>query len=223
LALGFTTSAKLIAQMVDATLSGAPRETSYVEPVCYAPPPDIFDETFELDDLCRWSTTAPSASCAPPICGDGLEAAGEACDDGNTIYETVCAYGLGSCACCDGDCSALTTLEGPYCGDGYADAGDEVCDDGNTVDETECDYGIANCVFCSADCQSELYLSGPYCGDGNVDNYQGEVCDDFNTSSCGTCSADCQTEQVGGDCPPGTGCIGDEDCASGTCSGFSCS
>jgi cysteine-rich repeat protein len=62
------------------------------------------------------------AGGAPPACGDGQVAAGEACDDGNAIETDGC---LSSCAVAS-------------CGDGFTQTGVEQCDDGNLVPGDGC-------------------------------------------------------------------------------------
>jgi len=81
-----------------------------------------------LDSLgAPWAGAAYRCSLTPPpVCGNGIVEAGEACDDGNTVGN-------------DG-CSATCTLE---CGDGILE-GTEQCDDGNTLPGDGCD---ATCQF----------------------------------------------------------------------------
>ncbi len=205
--------------------------------ICAAPGPDLFHDDFEAGDDCRWSLASPAGPpCPPPVCGDGLLRAGEACDDGNLIDETACAYGLGACTCCAADCSAELLLAGPVCGDSNVDsAAGEVCDDGNTVTELECPYGVG-CVSCNRFCTEELALPARYCGDFRVDADDGEACDDGNQitettcpygqSACAACSADCQSALAlgGGVCGDGAVDLPWENCddgntiACGTCS-----
>ena len=122
------------------------------------------------------------------VCGDGVIAGDEVCDDGNTI---------------NGDgCSSTCTVEGAVCGNGIIETG-EVCDDGNT----------ANGDGCSALCSLEV---APGCGNGVVEI--GEGCDDGNLTACDGCSASCSVERCGntvtecdeecddGNTTPGDGC-----------------
>lgn len=135
-------------------------------------------------------------------CGDGEIVEGfESCDDGNTVTETSCEYGVSTCLACSDDCSEILELVGSYCGDGIVDE-QEACDDGNTEDESSCAYGTASCRACNADCTEVLDLTGGRCGDGNTD--EDEVCDDGNTedessceygtATCTYCNADCTEE-----------------------------
>ncbi len=70
-----------------------------------------------------WANMAASGVWAPPLCGDGIVDAGEACDDGNW------ADGDG----CEADCTETPAL----CGDGVVQPG-EGCDDGNLDDTDGC-------------------------------------------------------------------------------------
>jgi len=88
------------------------------------------------------------------VCGDGITASDEVCDDGvNDGSYNSCAPG----------CKAF----GPRCGDGHIDAGHEACDDGLNT-------GAYN--TCTATCEL-----APRCGDGIVQAAHGEACDDGNT------------------------------------------
>ncbi|MEW7986242.1 MAG: DUF4215 domain-containing protein [Candidatus Thiodiazotropha sp.] len=135
-------------------------------------------------------------------CGDGIydSAAGEQCDDGNTIdgdgcssscqVEPICGDGIVDTdigeACDDGNtidedgCSSSCQVE-PMCGDGVVDEG-EACDDGNNM----------NGDGCSASCTIEAY-----CGDGVLDI--GEACDDGNNVDGDGCSSECGIEPFCGD------------------------
>jgi fibro-slime domain-containing protein len=159
-----------------------------------------------------WLTLAgflvTSSTCAP-ICGDGIVAGAELCDDGelNGTYGhcSINCDGLGP-HCGDAvvqaeegeECDNGTNLSGyqrepgdcapgcvlpPYCGDGLVDsAWGELCDDGvNDGGYRECQPG----------CQP-----GPRCGDGIVHPEGGEECDDGNTQDGDGCSSICMIEQV---------------------------
>jgi|GEM_PF-3810782 len=89
---------------------------------------DFFDDIDNSDGLDDPTTANfPNADATfrtfvtPTACGDGVESAGEECDDGNTV---------------DGDgCSAACLDE--VCGDGALN-GEEHCDDGNAADGDGC-------------------------------------------------------------------------------------
>ncbi len=132
----------------------------------------------------------------PAVCGDGVVAGTEACDDGNAddgdacktdCTANVCGDGalqLGVEACDDGNaddgdaCKADCTPN--VCGDGAVQLGVETCDDGNRED------GDA----CKADCTPNV------CGDGVV-NVGVEACDDANDDPTDGCDA-CQDLRCGG-------------------------
>ncbi|PKN56759.1 MAG: hypothetical protein CVU56_14600 [Deltaproteobacteria bacterium HGW-Deltaproteobacteria-14] len=152
--------------------------------------------------LCEFEVGACTATCEG-VCGDGIIASDEGCDDG-----TLNGNGAGRCRA---DCSAVEA-----CGDGIVDAG-EVCDDGNTdsgdgcradclgveicgdglVDDAEpCDDGNdVDTDDCKAGCVPNV------CGDGiaNTGGQTPEACDDGNTESGDGCRADCQGVEVCGD------------------------
>jgi cysteine-rich repeat protein len=128
------------------------------------------------------------------ICGDGIRACGEACDDGNLINGdgcdanctlTACGNGIVTAGeeCDDGNlisgdgCDANCTL--PRCGNGIVDAG-EACDDGNT----------SNTDACRNDCKRNV------CGDGFV-NPANEECDDGNLINGDGCDANCTLPRCG--------------------------
>ncbi|HJX63815.1 MAG TPA: DUF4215 domain-containing protein [Polyangia bacterium] len=147
-------------------------------------------------------------SACGPICGDGVVAPGEQCDNGKD--------NLGGYNQCGSNC-----LLGPYCGDGKVEAGKEDCDNGKNDDvygatsgcapdcklparcgdsivqtqfDEECDDGSGNLTTtdpsagyggCLADC-----TRGPFCGDGITSGT--EICDDgVNDGTYGTCGLDC--------------------------------
>jgi fibro-slime domain-containing protein len=147
-------------------------------------------------------------SACGPICGDGVVAPGEQCDNGT-------ANNLGGYNQCGANC-----LLGPYCGDGTVN-GPEECDNGTNNDDygatsgcapgcklparcgdsivqadfgEACDSGSANLTTtdpvagyggCLANCQR-----GDYCGDGITNGT--ETCDDgVNDGTYGTCNPDC--------------------------------
>jgi fibro-slime domain-containing protein len=105
-----------------------------------------------------------------PVCGDGTQTPGEACDDGDDNDDE--AYG---------GCTTHCT-RGPHCGDGKRQKPDEECDDGRNLTPYSADG-----EGCAPGCK--LPAS---CGDGRVDSVFGEACDDGkNTGEYGGCNADC--------------------------------
>ena len=148
-------------------------------------------------------------SACGPICGDGVVAPGEQCDNGKD-------KNLGGYNQCGTDCRL-----GPYCGDGKVTDAEE-CDNGKNDDEyglkdggcgpdckvpgrcgdsvvqtkfdEECDDGSGNINTtdptvgyggCMSNCKR-----GGYCGDGQTNGT--EQCDDgANDGTYGTCNPDC--------------------------------
>lgn len=112
----------------------------------------------------------PESVCKS-ICGDGVVAAAEYCDDGvNTSTYSGCGPGC---------------VPAPYCGDGKVQPEHEQCDDGLNVSQ----YG-----GCAAGCRR-----GPYCGDGRVQS-PWEDCDDgTNAGGYGKCSSNCHYDARCGD------------------------
>ncbi|MDC0716288.1 DUF4215 domain-containing protein [Nannocystis bainbridge] len=128
----------------------------------------------------------------PPVCGDGVVAGDEQCDDGNDDELDACKS----------DCTPTT------CGDGVLQAG-EACDDGNDDDTDacvgacqharcgdgfvraeleQCDAGPANddeaYEGCTTACEP-----GPRCGDAIINGE--EDCDDNNTDETDGCMSSC--------------------------------
>ena len=110
------------------------------------------------------------------ICGDGVKALMEECDDGEDNLDN--AYGG-----CQSDCTF-----GPFCGDGLVN-GNEQCDDGRNI---TLDYGVP-LPACAPGC-----VPPPRCGDGQLDDV--EECDDGdgqNVDGVGRCSSECQLNGSG--------------------------
>jgi uncharacterized repeat protein (TIGR02543 family) len=139
----------------------------------------------------------------PPVCGDGVVAGDEECDDGaaNSDAEpnacrTDCR--LPSCgdgvvddgeecdsadqAACTPDCRLIPVVE-PVCGNGILEPGEE-CDDGAANSDTSPNACRRNC-------------RRPYCGDGVLDD--GEACDDgalTGDPDLSRCLPNCEGESV---------------------------
>lgn len=113
----------------------------------------------------------------PSVCGDGIVAPDEACDDGPDNSDVAPDA-------CRTDCTL------PRCGDGVVDQG-EPCDDGNGADNDACDRGCRlpadACVECS---------TSDECG-RSVDRCTRLIDGQFCTPSCSDDGA----------CPPGLSCI----------------
>ena len=121
-------------------------------------------------------------SACGPICGDGVVAPGEQCDNGKD--------NLGGYNQCGSDCRL-----GPYCGDGVTN-GPEECDNGKNND----DYGATS--GCAPGCKLPAR-----CGDSVVQTQFGEECDDGSgnltttdsEAGYGGCLANCQRANYCGD------------------------
>jgi fibro-slime domain-containing protein len=139
-------------------------------------------------------------STCKPVCGDGIVAGNEVCDDGKND---------GSYGSCTSDCSAF----GPRCGDGKVDMPYEQCDDGVNLTT----YGTNGMPACGPGCK----FVG-YCGDKKVDSLFGEQCDDgVNMGGYGLCAPGCV---LGPRCGDGVIQTPQEDCDDGnTVSGDGCS
>jgi cysteine-rich repeat protein len=166
------------------------------------------------------STTDPTTG-APAVCGDGMQAAAELCDDGelNGLYAP---------------CGPLCLPN--YCGDGLLGPS-ETCDDGNTFDGDTC---RSDCT--PARCGDLIVQDGETCDDGNSDENdgctsrcgppgcgdgvvsEGEGCDlGPANADTGHCTTTCQPRSCGdGFVQPGEACdppMGDcgADCRWTTC------
>jgi cysteine-rich repeat protein len=152
------------------------------------------------NQTCNDGLVCENDVCVPesePVCGDGMLAGMEECDNGAGNADT---------ATCKSDC----TLQ--KCGDGFLGPG-EACDDGNAVDNDACSNA---CI--AASCGDLVVQMGEACDDGNAVStdacinckaavcgdtfvYAGiEQCDDGNAAGGDGCSASCQIEapQCGG-------------------------
>ena len=135
--------------------------------------------------LAGWGVGAPSRATT---CGDGAIQDPEPCDDGNTVTGDGCSFP----SCLPEECGDSIVNPDPPSG--------EECDDGNSVSGDGCD---ANCTIecgngnldsgedCdtsgeSATCDDDCTF--PECGDTNVNEFDGEACDDGNTVQCDGCS-----------------------------------
>ena len=138
------------------------------------------------------TTAETTTTTVPAVCGDGVVAGDEPCDDGNQDNSDECLNG----------CVA------PSCGDTFVHFGVEECDDGNTDDsddcvkcrlakcgdghvhppEEACDDGVANSDLIYGGCTSKCQ-PGAHCGDGKLNGP--EDCDDQNSDPKDGCLAGC--------------------------------
>ncbi|MFT5358035.1 MAG: fibro-slime domain-containing protein, partial [Polyangiales bacterium] len=135
--------------------------------------------------------TLPGRDAGPAICGDGVLASDEACDDGNTSAgdgcTDACAEEAGFVCVQAGEaCIRVVT-----CGNGRLE-GDETCDDRNDVAGDGCDEECHveegwECAFVARACAAAA------CGDGFTVGF--EACDDGNAADGDGCSATCVLEE----------------------------
>jgi fibro-slime domain-containing protein len=136
-----------------------------------------------------WTCPTAGAACVATLCGDGLVAGFEACDDGNNAApgcSATCQLEDGYACPVPGSACAATT-----CGDQVVE-GTEECDDGNPEVGDGCD------PFCKRepDCTGGVCVA--VCGDGL--RWAPEACDDGNTVGGDGCSADCAQVEQGFTC-----------------------
>jgi cysteine-rich repeat protein len=146
---------------------------------------------------------AGTPSVCATVCGDGVPAVTEACDDGNVTAgdgcSAVCAVEAGFS--CTGTPSTCATT----CGDGFP-AGTETCDDGNVTAGDGCDAACA--VETGYSCSGTPSVCATVCGDGTMAGT--EACDDGNTTDGDCCSSACAIE---------AGCESEPNDACGTADG----
>ncbi len=152
-----------------------------------------------LAAACSEAPVAPPDAGPPPVCGNGVVEAGEACDTGPENSDRVAN-------------SCRTTCVLPSCGDGIVDTGvGEECDgsapqggsctdacqlircgDGVAEEGEACDDGADNSDTAADACRTSCVAAG--CGDATVDT--GEACDDGNSINGDGCDADCRIEPL---------------------------
>jgi cysteine-rich repeat protein len=132
------------------------------------------------------------------LCGDGVTAGLEECDDSNTDTE-VCTYGLESCEVCNTVCQLEVGITA-YCGDGIIhEIGEEECDDDNQLDGDGCS---GTCLqeagwicggtpsVCITICGDAVVAGNEICDDGNTEI---ESCD-YGLLNCEICNANCERQ-----------------------------
>jgi cysteine-rich repeat protein len=109
-------------------------------------------------DTCRMTGAAESLCtagvCTPVVCGDGVVAGWEVCDDGN----------VRACDGCSANCRS-----------------DESCGNGMVECSEQCDRGARNSDAPNADCRPDCRVQR--CGDHIVDDQSGEDCDGVPSAS----------------------------------------
>jgi len=150
--------------------------------------------------LTKPTTQTPTA---PAVCGDGIMATSEVCDDANTVTETTCPTGQTSCIVCNSTCTAMLNLTGAavaVCGNGLVEV-PETCD-GPVPAGATCATATNNIrrygtLSCSSNCTlNTSQCLASQCGNGMVE--APETCDDGNTVSGDGCSSTCAIEVVSG-------------------------
>jgi cysteine-rich repeat protein len=155
----------------------------------------------EADGACRGGT------CAPAGCGDMVVAAGEDCDDGNTVPDDGC----------ENDCTFSCAVAAD-CDDGDACNGVEGCVEAAHL----CTAGVGSddgtlCDRDSMPATRDVCLGGACaasrCGDAFVDSARGEDCDDGNGVNGDGCDNDCTFScEDHAECQDGLVCTGVETC-----------
>jgi uncharacterized protein (TIGR02145 family) len=147
-----------------------------------------------------------------PICGDGVQSPGEACDGTDLGGRTCVSLGypgggtLGCTATCD---LVVAGCLGATCGDGRIDPG-ETCDGSDLAGATCASLGhpLGGILACASDCtldRSGCAVGG--CGDGVIDGAEtcdgsdlgGQTCTDlgFHEGGALACASDCTLEPSG--------------------------
>lgn len=136
-----------------------------------------------------------SVTCTPLVCGDGIRATGEGCDDGNTEpgdgCSATCQIEEGFTCRQEDGLSICRQLR--VCGDGIIDA-PETCDDGNNEPGDGCSDTCQreDGFLCSQVEGITVCRELNVCGDGFIDD--DEECDDANDEPGDGCSDTCQIE-----------------------------
>ena len=181
-------------------------------------------------DQCASDTCNSEICVTPDVCGNGIQDAGEWCDDGNDndndACDNACKLGFGATcasesACASGVCLDATCAAPVSCGDGTLDPG-EACDDGNDDDDDECDntckLGLREPCDSNEECGSGVCAAracsiANICGNGVVEG--DEACDSGNNLDIEGCTPECKRSL-------GELCSVDEQCASSNCEQGSC-
>jgi len=146
---------------------------------------------------------APSAAT---ICGDGMIAADEECDDANAIDADGCTNACKNARCGDGilqpdlgeacddggasdTCISMCLV--PGCGDGIQQR-NEACDDGNLSNTDECTTACKR-----PECGDGFLQAGEACDDGN------ELDDDGCTNACARAACGDRIRQANEECDDG--------------------
>ena len=204
--------------------TSAAGSSSGVGPVTTTLAPTTTDEPATSSSGEPGSSSEVVTTGAAPVCGDGRQDPGEACDDGDADDADECLQGCVLAACGDGEvqvgveacddgndddadgCSNACVLA--ECGDGKVGAG-EACDDGNLSDADAClatcaqahcgdgfvHFGIEACDDVGASAACNIDCSLAACGDNITNGAAGEACDEGVMTA--TCDSDCTLVECG--------------------------
>lgn len=148
-------------------------------------------------DPCGMDRQCVEGECLINICGDGIVAGMEQCDDGNQVVDDGCTP---SCRMPAGSCGDGTVDKGEECDDGNSDNADfcsnvcvrQLCRNGVLDVNEECDDGNTDPTDgCNNSCHKVV------CGDGKAEEQ--EECDDGNRSETDGCSNACTVIMCGND------------------------
>ncbi|MCU0662285.1 MAG: DUF4215 domain-containing protein [Myxococcota bacterium] len=161
-----------------------------------------------------------SKSTCASVCGDGIVASDELCDDGPNPAAIepwndplLPGFDESNNSGAYGKCASGCKARGPYCGDALVaqDQGEE-CDDGvnlskyggcasGCIEGPSCGDGAVQSAyeFCDDGTNNGTYgtcdvgcVLAPRCGDGILQSEEGEECDDGNLDNDDGCSASCK-------------------------------
>lgn len=197
---------------VDPARLDVPRQDSGMPPI---PPEDVIAACDQAVDgtPCGAATEDKHCvfgACSDNVCGDGVPAFGEQCDDGNDIDSDSC------------NTRCVVTVASERCGNGHTDDGEE-CDDGNRNSDDGCSNACEARI-----CRNERVDFGEECDDGNrihtdecsnactwnvcgnARRDPGEECDDGNRVDDDSCALACTANVCGNlRVDPGEVCDGD--------------
>jgi cysteine-rich repeat protein len=166
----------------------------------------VSDDSGATVDGPVWSFT----TFAMEICGDGMVAESEACDDGDTEGGDGCSATcqMESCFACGGQPSACAPTPGAACDDGVFCNGVDVCSSGACTHAGDPCTGGSECAnSCNELANSCADAAGTPCsGDGSI--CTDDVCD--GAGFCGVANSS--------SCDDGDACTAEDSCGAGTCS-----
>ncbi|HEY1554446.1 MAG TPA: DUF4215 domain-containing protein [Kofleriaceae bacterium] len=173
------------------------------------------------DHICEAADGEDITNCQEDCmgCGNGSIDPGEECDNGSGNTDTPCAAPAydtatpntpNTCSTCTTSCTISTVL-GPYCGDGTCQGGDgetetncpadctgcgngllegsEACDNGTENTDTPCTTPAYHnppntCSTCTTSCAIHT-VEGPFCGNGTCDTGETKLSCPADCSGCG--------------------------------------